>query len=515
MAEANPLQLARMIAYMQNPVQGLQMQQQQAIADQMMQQGQQQPPSNEMVGNHVVAYNPWGGLARMGSAILGAELTKENNQRLADMIRGSEGGESTAGNPNDPYAMTLPEMMMPGGLEHYKARMAGPEELAKQQNTLQDINGVKMWGNQIPSGNVPAPAPAPAITPQPGNMNPMLPNLVKTESGGNPNAVSPAGAGGLTQIMPTTARDPGYGVKPLQGWDGVNPATASPQEQLRFGNDYLNAMQHHEGGNQQLAAAAYNAGPGRVDAALKQLPAETQAYVPKVAGDISVSDIPPYKPPTFQQANDPNFMAVQKKYAEATPETVAQINDIGNKAQQLKSMLDAVDSLQKGDYFEGNTNQLKTNVGSALASLGMANANLADATTRSQAIQGILRQVMSQDKALEMGKNTGGISIRNQQEFNYVAGAYPTLEQFQAAREVMMNVIRNDLQRKINAQQMADKFQKAGYPILDGNYYSLVNKMNDSIPPVDTSAFNGLLKQQQSPNQAISRNGWSYGGIAH
>lgn len=105
--------------------------------------------------------------------------------------------------------------------------------------------------------------------------------VMQQESGGDPNAVSSAGARGLMQIMPETARDPGFGIQPMR--DG------SPEENVRIGRDYLQAMLQKYGGNQQLALAAYNGGPGRVDSALQRaggdpqkamqfLPAETQAY---------------------------------------------------------------------------------------------------------------------------------------------------------------------------------------------------------------------------------------------
>lgn len=102
------------------------------------------------------------------------------------------------------------------------------------------------------------------------------------ESGGNPNAVSPAGAVGPMQTMPSTLTDPGFGVMPAQN--------NSPQEQQRVGNDYLQAMNDRYKGNQQLALMAYNWGPGHVDKLLSgqlqssQIPAETQAYAPKVLG---------------------------------------------------------------------------------------------------------------------------------------------------------------------------------------------------------------------------------------
>ena len=74
---------------------------------------------------------------------------------------------------------------------------------------------------------------------------------------------SPAGAQGAGQIMPPTGKDPGFGVKPLQD--------DSEQENRRFTGDYLNAMLKRYSGNQILALAAYNAGPGKVDDWLKQI----------------------------------------------------------------------------------------------------------------------------------------------------------------------------------------------------------------------------------------------------
>lgn len=124
----------------------------------------------------------------------------------------------------------------------------------------------------------------------------MFSALLQQESGGNPNALSPAGAAGIAQIMPDTARDPGYGVTPLQGWDGTDPRTAPVEEQMRFGQDYLNAMINNRGGNIQEGLAAYNAGPGAV-AEYNGIPpyAETQQYVENImnnAGIQSNSSVP-------------------------------------------------------------------------------------------------------------------------------------------------------------------------------------------------------------------------------
>ncbi len=123
----------------------------------------------------------------------------------------------------------------------------------------------------------------------PGGAGPMLDRalidaVIQQESGGNPNAVSPAGARGLMQLMPGTQRDPGFGIAPARD--------NSPQENVRVGTEYLRAMMERYG-DQTLALAAYNAGPGRVDQALKaaggdpqraisMLPGETRNYVRQV-----------------------------------------------------------------------------------------------------------------------------------------------------------------------------------------------------------------------------------------
>ena len=111
----------------------------------------------------------------------------------------------------------------------------------------------------------------------------IMARLKQAESAGNPNAMSPKGAAGAFQIMPATAATPGYGVQPLQNWDNVDPRTASSQEQERFATDYLQAMAALNGGDVRLALAAYNAGPGAVQAA-GGVPnfKETQDYVNKI-----------------------------------------------------------------------------------------------------------------------------------------------------------------------------------------------------------------------------------------
>lgn len=103
---------------------------------------------------------------------------------------------------------------------------------------------------------------------------------VQSESGGNPRAVSPKGARGLMQVMPGTARDPGFGIRPSNG---------TPADDVRVGQEYRAKMEQRYGGDLAKMWAAYNWGPGNLDQAIAKhgdrwldaAPAETKAYVRK------------------------------------------------------------------------------------------------------------------------------------------------------------------------------------------------------------------------------------------
>jgi soluble lytic murein transglycosylase-like protein len=133
-----------------------------------------------------------------------------------------------------------------------------------------DVHGPPpAWASRLPAAGRPYAAAIEATGARHGIDGRLLAALVWTESNFRPDAVSHAGALGLAQLMPGTAR--GLGVDPRD-----------PLQNLDGGARYLRA-QLDRFGRVDLALAAYNAGPGRVQAA-GGVPAivETQLYVVRV-----------------------------------------------------------------------------------------------------------------------------------------------------------------------------------------------------------------------------------------
>jgi soluble lytic murein transglycosylase-like protein len=104
----------------------------------------------------------------------------------------------------------------------------------------------------------------------------LLASVVKAESDGNVRAVSHAGAQGLMQLMPGTAA--GLGVKD----------SLQPEQNVRGGSTYLDALLTRYHDNLALALAAYNAGPEAVDKYHGIPPySETRAYVARVIHEFN------------------------------------------------------------------------------------------------------------------------------------------------------------------------------------------------------------------------------------
>lgn len=119
--------------------------------------------------------------------------------------------------------------------------------------------------------------------------------LAEVESSLNPTARSPAGARGLYQLMPATAKSMGLSLLPFD-------ERVQPGKNARAAARLLRRL-HDRFDSWPLALAAYNAGEGKIAAALKKkeaastfadiaetLPAETRMYVPKVFATLTVRE---------------------------------------------------------------------------------------------------------------------------------------------------------------------------------------------------------------------------------
>jgi soluble lytic murein transglycosylase-like protein len=105
----------------------------------------------------------------------------------------------------------------------------------------------------------------------------MIEAVIWQESRWHANAISPAGARGLAQLMPATAR--------ALGTDPDDPAA-----NIEGGVRYLRQLVDGFGGDIERALAAYNAGPGRVMRAggVPAIP-ETRAYVTSIFQRLAAS----------------------------------------------------------------------------------------------------------------------------------------------------------------------------------------------------------------------------------
>lgn len=188
-----------------------------------------------------------------------------------------------------------------------------------------------------------------------------LPALImQAESGGNQNAVSPKGALGVMQLMPETAEETS---RELGIPYSKERLATDPNYNAALGTAYINKMLGRFDGNQTLAVAAYNAGPGMVDDWINgtnktgKNPSKLQLPDPRQGGTAAQEFIQkiPFQETRNYTANimsqaGPTVPASQK-YADG----LQQANTI-NDPQLKKFVLDNLDDRKKA--YEAQTNAL-------------------------------------------------------------------------------------------------------------------------------------------------------------
>lgn len=146
-----------------------------------------------------------------------------------------------------------------------------PEESISSEDFLQSVSNNQMFASTTPTSSRSKLGGIIEEMSQKYNIpSSLLTKVIQVESNFDEKAVSSAGAMGLMQLMPGTARD--LGVR--------NPF--DPRENIEGGAKYLSQMLNKYG-NTAIALAAYNAGPGNVDKYGGIPPfKETQNYVKKI-----------------------------------------------------------------------------------------------------------------------------------------------------------------------------------------------------------------------------------------
>lgn len=175
-----------------------------------------------------------------------------------------------------------------------------------------------------------------ALESQYGLPSGLLQAQMQQESGGNPNAVSSAGAQGPFQFMPATAQQ--YGVSNPFDIEQAAPAAA------KMNSDLLNKYN----GNLPMALAGYNWGQGNLDRnGLQNAPAETQNYITSITSKLP------------QQQPDPSQMSDEQIKAELAQTQSAQPVPSAMSDADLMNELKGQQTPQSNpDFFQRTANDL-------------------------------------------------------------------------------------------------------------------------------------------------------------
>lgn len=217
---------------------------------------------------------------------VGGRLTEFNEQQLRQFM------VETSGFPIVGTPVALPALSQASQEGPVQQAPRTPEEMVEQLVRLGQAGDragieaiIRSGGQQgsleptqpISGGDLPAKITT--VATEIGIDASLLSRLVQAESGGDPEAVSPVGAIGLTQLMPGTAKDL-----------GVDPT--DPDQNLRGGAFFLKQQLIRFDNDTRKALAAYNWGPSRVDNAIKtygdqweqHIPKETENYLKRITG---------------------------------------------------------------------------------------------------------------------------------------------------------------------------------------------------------------------------------------
>jgi soluble lytic murein transglycosylase len=317
------------------------------------------------LSNQTIAANP------TDSKVINAEINKIKSAIYQDGTNKGLSGNQIQANINIAASSSLKngfDSMIQNGqyqyaqdfLNKYKGDMNANDSLAAQGIMIKaNEAGVSasIAGQVVGGGAGGHGGSAGVLTNTP--MSQMNSITAKTESGNkDTNAdgsvvTSPKGAQGRMQVMPTTKTDPGFGIKPSDG---------TPEDTARVGRDYLAAMMKRYSNDPAKAWAAYNWGPGNMDAYIKTgkgkngnaMPQETINYVNKnmeaLAGDGGAAAVQQTQLTTTQAQDQAEALARKQGYN--SPSMIASVRDAAAKrlADVTKSAKETNDAALNNAY---------------------------------------------------------------------------------------------------------------------------------------------------------------------
>jgi flagellum-specific peptidoglycan hydrolase FlgJ len=301
----------------------------------------------------------------------------------------------------------------------------------------------------------------------------MLMAQAMQESGGNPNAVGRAGEIGLMQIMPSTAKQPGYGVKP------VDVASLSdPETNINFGADYLAGRGKSAGvkdwnspDQMALALKNYNGGgdPNYVQ--------NVHQHLPKFGGADAAGDM------IGGEGNDPFSrakMAGMPDWYNGSPESY--LKTAGN--QPSPSAANGMSIMDRLGQWSDNNSDMLLNLGLGLLS------GKNDSNAWSNAMSGALAGRQS-----DRERNT---QRQEQSAAETVAKQFP---QFADMIRANPQLAKSIVAAQIN-NTMADKSPEYAYEKMDDGSLVAVNKKDPSDFKVLTKGAGGGKPLQDAADRA-------------
>ena len=328
--------------------------------------------------------------------------------------------------------------------------------------------------------------------------------IIDQESAGNPNAVSPKGAAGLMQIMPATAKNPGYGITPKQN--------NSTEENIRFGTDYVNALLNVNKGNVPFTLAAYNAGQGSVDKAggIPNIP-ETKKYVSNIMGKLSKEDIALAKEESQvlkdQEGIAQKLSELEKKKQQIRHQTVVELRDYSKIIQELEAArlefegkYEEASKIRFESQFKRNRTLIQAqNEPQAIAdfTLSEKRAVVTDKIARVyKEINSEAENLKEEELRINQAKDIGlinefqAMSQLTDKRKEYVDLAYKNISAIEKESGLLSKEQKDELQRekdKINSVKYPNigynqKYLEQGNSLGSVNFISEFSKNSDAIP---------------------------------